>query len=220
MDILSNLLGQIALFCIEAISLLGYFGVFFLMILESMIFPIPSELVLPFAGFLIAKQEMTFLLVAISSTLGSLIGSLLSYYLGKSGGNKFVLKYGKYFLLNKKHLINAEKWFSKKGELTIFIGRFIPVVRHIISIPAGIGKMNLKKFIFYTILGAGIWNSFLIYFGMILGNNWETIRKYSEHISWGIIAIIILLVVYFLWKEVKRKNIRNRNRKENINNKS
>jgi membrane protein DedA with SNARE-associated domain len=208
MDILSNLLGQIALFCIETISLLGYFGVFFLMVLESMIFPIPSELVLPFAGFLISRGEMTFLLVVLFSTLGSLVGSLLSYYLGKYGGKKFVLKYGKYFLLNKKHLINTEKWFSKKGELTIFIGRFIPVVRHIISIPAGAGKMNLKKFIFYTVIGAGIWNSFLTYFGMILGNNWDTIRQYSEYISWGVIAIIIMLGAYFLWKEIKDKKLK------------
>lgn len=205
MDILSNLLGQIALFCIGAISLLGYFGVFFLMVLESMVFPIPSELVLPFAGFLIVKEEMTFLFILIFSTLGSLVGSLLSYYLGKYGGNKFVLKYGKYFLLNKKHLISTEKWFSKKGELTIFLGRFIPVIRHIISIPAGIGKMNIKKFIFYTIVGAGMWNAFLTYLGFVLGNNWETIRQYSEYISWGIVALIILFGAYFLWKEIKRK---------------
>jgi membrane protein DedA with SNARE-associated domain len=213
MDILSNLLGQIALFCIETISLLGYFGVFFLMVLESMIFPIPSELVLPFAGFLITKEEMTFSLILIFSTLGSLVGSLLSYYLGKYGGNKFVLKYGKYFLLNKKHLINTEKWFSKKGELTIFLGRFIPVVRHIISIPAGIGKMNIKKFIFYTTIGAGMWNAFLTYFGFVLGNNWETIQQSSEYISWGIVALIIIFGVYFLWKEIKRKKIINRKRK-------
>lgn len=208
MNILSNLLGQIALFCIETISLLGYFGIFFLMVLESMIFPIPSELVLPFAGFLIAKEEMTFLFVVMFSTLGSLIGSLLSYYLGKYGGNKFVLKYGKYFLLNKKHLIDVERWFSKKGELTIFIGRFIPVVRHIISIPAGVGKMNLKKFIFYTVIGAGMWNSFLTYLGFVLGNNWDTIRQYSEYISWGILAIIILFGAYFLWRKIKNRKLK------------
>jgi membrane protein DedA with SNARE-associated domain len=208
MEILSNILGQIALFCIEAISLLGYFGVFFLMVLESMIFPIPSELVLPFAGFLIARGEMGFLFAILFATLGSLVGSLLSYYLGKYGGNKFVFKYGKYFLLNEKHLINAEKWFSKKGELTIFIGRFIPIVRHIISIPAGIGKMNIKKFSLYTIIGAGMWNSFLIYVGFILGNNWEKIKQYSDYISWGILGIIVLGGLYFLLKEIKKKRIK------------
>jgi membrane protein DedA with SNARE-associated domain len=208
MEVLSNILGQIALFCINIISLLSYFGVFFLMVLESMIFPIPSELVLPFVGFLIAKGEMGFLLAILFATLGSLVGSLLSYYLGKYGGDKFVFKYGKYFLLNEEHLIHVKKWFSKKGELTIFIWRFIPIVRHIISIPAGIGKMNIKKFSIYTIIGAGMWNSFLIYVGFVLGNNWERIKHYSDYISWGILAIIVLGGLYFLLKKIKKKKIK------------
>jgi membrane protein DedA with SNARE-associated domain len=175
------------------------------MTLESMVFPMPSELVMPFAGFLIASGEMKFLFVVLSATLGSIFGSLLSYYFGKYGGNRFVLKYGKYFLLNAEHLIKAERWFSKKGELTIFIGRFIPIVRHVISIPAGIGKMNIKKFIIYTIIGAGIWNSFLAYVGFVLGNNWEVIKQYSDYISWGVLGIIVIIGVYFLWKEIKKR---------------
>jgi membrane protein DedA with SNARE-associated domain len=160
---------------------------------------------MPFAGFLVSGGEMSFLLVVIFATLGSLVGALLSYYLGKYGGNKFVLKYGKYFLLSERHLRNAERWFSEKGELTIFIGRFVPVVRHIISIPAGVGKMNIKKFIIYTVIGAGIWNSFLTYIGFILGNNWDIIREYSDYFSWIILGIIILVGAYFLWKEIKRR---------------
>ena len=175
------------------------------MMLESMIFPMPSELVMPFAGFLVAAGEMKLMWVVVFATLGSIVGSLLSYYLGKYGGNRFVLKYGKYFLLNKEHLIKTERWFSKKGELTIFIGRFIPVVRHIISIPAGIGKMNLKKFIIYTIIGAGIWNAFLAYVGFVLGNNWEVIKQYADYLSWSVLAIIIIIGAYFLWKEIKKR---------------
>lgn len=213
MGILSEILGQIALFCISIISSLGYFGVFFLMCLESMIFPIPSELVMPFAGFLIATGEMKLIWVVIFATLGSTVGSLLSYYIGRYGGNKFVYKYGKYFLLNEEHLKNTERWFSKKGELTIFIGRFIPVVRHFISIPAGIGKMDIRKFSLYTILGAGIWNSFLAYVGLVLGNNWEVIKQYSDYISWTLLGIIILVGVYFLWREIrKRKRMKFKNR--------
>jgi membrane protein DedA with SNARE-associated domain len=208
MNILTEILGQIALFCIQVISSLGYFGVFFLMVLESMVLPMPSELVMPFAGFLISSGEMKFLFVILSATLGSLVGSLLSYYIGKYGGNRFVLRYGKYFLLNEGHLIKAEKWFSKKGELTIFIGRFIPIVRHVISIPAGIGKMNIKKFILYTVLGAGIWNAFLAYVGFVLGNNWEMIKQYSDYISWSVLGIIILIGVYFLWKEIRKRRRR------------
>jgi membrane protein DedA with SNARE-associated domain len=190
------------------------------MIMESMVLPVPSELVMPFAGFLVSSGGMKFALVVIFSTLGSLTGSLFSYYIGARWGNRFVLKYGKYLLLNEEHLKSTERWFSKKGDLTIFIGRFIPLVRHVISIPAGIGKMNIKKFIIYTLLGAGIWNAFLAYFGFVLGNNWQTIKQYSDYLSWGVLAIIILACAYFLWKEIKKRKIRNRKRKENLNNKS
>lgn len=212
MGILSEMLGQIALFCISVISSLGYFGVFFLMVLESMIFPVPSELVMPFAGFLISSGEMSFVYVVLFSTLGSLVGSLLSYYIGRYGGDKFVLKHGKYFLLNQEHLKTTERWFSRKGELTIFIGRFIPVVRHFISIPAGIGKMNLKRFMFYTVVGAGIWNFFLAYVGFVLGNNWDKISHYSDYISWGVLGIIIIIGVYFLVKEIKKRKKQNKRR--------
>ena len=151
MSIISEALGYIGLMSMNIISFLGYGGVFFLMILESMVFPIPSELIMPFAGFLIARGEMNFPLVIIFSTLGSLVGSLISYYIGKYGGNKVVLRFGKYMFLDETDLMKTEKWFSEKGEKTVFISRFIPVVRHLISIPAGIGKMDLKKFCFYTI---------------------------------------------------------------------
>lgn len=206
MGIISEILGQIALFCISAISLMGYAGVVFLMMLESMIFPIPSELVMPFAGFLIAEGEMTFFWVIFSSIIGSLIGSLLSYYIGYKGGKRFLIKYGKYFLLDEEHLAKTEQWFSKKGELTILIGRFIPVVRHFISIPAGFGKMNLKRFILYTTIGAGIWNSFLTYIGFVLGNNWENISHYSDYLSWGVLIILALAFVYFAVRRIKKKS--------------
>lgn len=204
MAIISEILGQIALFCISAISSMGYLGVGFLMILESMIFPIPSELVMPFAGFLIAEGKMTFFWVILSSIIGSLIGSFLSYYIGLKGGKKFLIKYGKYFLLNKEHLIKTEKWFSKKGELTIFIGRLVPVVRHFISIPAGFGKMNLKKFTLYTVLGAGMWNFFLTYIGFILGNNWDKIKHYSDYFSWGILIILVVALIYVIIKALRK----------------
>lgn len=206
MGIISEILGQIALFCINAISSMGYLGVGFLMMLESMIFPIPSELVMPFAGFLIAEGEMTFFWVVFSSIIGSLIGSLLSYYMGFKGGKKFLIKYGKYFLLDQEHLTRTEQWFSKKGELTILIGRFIPVVRHFISIPAGFGKMNLKRFILYTAIGAGIWNSFLMYVGFVLGNNWESISHYSDYLSWGVLIVLIILGVYFVVRRLNKKS--------------
>jgi membrane protein DedA with SNARE-associated domain len=210
MNIITGILTSVAIFCISIISSVGYFGLFLLMTMESMILPVPSEMVMPFAGFLISGGKMEFVLVVLFSTLGSLLGSLISYSIGIYGGNRFVKKYGKYFLLNEEHLVKTEEWFSKKGELTIFIGRFVPIVRHVISIPAGIGKMNLKKFMLYTVLGAGIWNAFLAYIGYVLGNNWTSIKEYADYISWGVLVIIVIVGMYFLWKEIKKRKIRRR----------
>jgi membrane protein DedA with SNARE-associated domain len=204
MSFLAEILGYIGQFAINIISSLGYFGVFFLMVLESMVFPLPSELVMPFAGFIASQGNFNFWLVILFSSLGSIAGSLASYYIGKYGGVFLIMKYGKYLLLNTSDLEKTKEWFDKKGESTIFIARLIPVVRHIISIPAGIGKMNLTKFCTYTFIGASIWNGFLAYLGYILGQNWELVRKYSEPFS--IISAIVLIAgfAYFLYKHLRR----------------
>jgi len=182
----------------------GYAGIAVLMALESMIFPVPSEAVMPFAGFLIADGKFSFAGVVFFSTLGSLIGSLISYYLGRRFGKSFVNVYGKYFFLNKHHLDLTEKYFKKRGEITVFICRFIPVVRHLISIPAGIGRMNIIKFSIYTTIGAGIWNAFLTYVGFALKNNWQDVLKYSSVIDVAIIICLASIVGYYLYKHLKR----------------
>ncbi len=209
MSLISEALAYIGRLAIEIISSMGYFGVFFLMMLESMIVPIPSELVMPFAGFLAADGRFSFTLVIIASSLGSIAGSLLSYYIGKFGGNKLVLHLGKYLLLDATDLAKTEKWFSKRGEKTIFIGRLIPVVRHLISIPAGIGKMDLKKFCIYTIAGATIWNTFLAYLGYILGKNWDKVRHYSEPVSIIVATALAAAGCYFVYHHIHNK-IKNR----------
>ncbi len=188
------------------ISAGSYYGLGFLMILESMILPVPSEAVMPFAGFLWHSGQMSFVLIIISSTIGSIIGSLLSYGLGLYGGRPLIIKYGKWFLLNEHHLVKTENFFNKFGDKTIFISRFIPVVRHLISIPAGTGKMKLRKFIVYTALGAGLWNSILAYTGYSLGDNWALVRKHSEILDIIlIIAILVLIFYYFRQKFNKTK---------------
>lgn len=190
-------------FVVNIIFFLGYPGLIFLMALESMIFPLPSELVMPFAGYLVASGKFNLYLALISSTLGSLLGSLLSYYIGKHFGHIFVIKYGNYFLLNKEHLLWTEDWFKKYGEKTIFISRLIPVVRHLISIPAGIGKMNLLKFIFYTITGAAIWNGFLLYAGILLQKNWERLYDYFKPLDYLIIGLGIAFIIWFIHRHFK-----------------
>lgn len=202
---LTSILSHIGEFVVNTIGFLGYPGIAVLMALESMIFPMPSELVMPFAGFLVADGKMSFWLIILFSSIGSLAGSLVSYYIGYYGGNRFILKFGKYFLLDVTDLEKTERWFHHKGEKTIFISRFVPVVRHLISIPAGIGKMNLKRFCFYTILGATMWNAFLAYCGYILGQNWELARHYSEYASMVAAVLIVLIGAYFVYHHCRNK---------------
>lgn len=182
----------------------GYFIVAFLMALESMIAPVPSEAVMPFAGFQIFEGKFTFTGTIFFSTLGSILGSLISYFMGAYGGRPFVLRFGRYLLLDVHHLEATERFFARWGDKTIFVSRFIPVIRHLISIPAGIGKMNLWKFSLYTILGAGIWNGFLAWVGFRLKANWEEVMKYS-HVADVIILIAVFCAVgYLVYKQKKR----------------
>lgn len=188
---------------VSAINAGGYTGIFFLMILESMLFPVPSEAVMPFAGFLWFSGDMSFWPIVLVSTAGSIVGSLASYAIGFYGGRAFILRYGNYFFLNEKHLLMTELFFNRFGNKAIFISRFIPVVRHLISIPAGIGEMPLMRFTLYTAIGAGMWNSFLAYVGYLLGSNWGEIKKYSEGIDILIALGIVAYCGYWLYRQYK-----------------
>ena len=191
---------------IAFISSTGYFSVFFLMVLESMIAPIPSEAVMPFAGFLIVDGQFTWTSVILVSTFGSIIGSLISYYLGAWGGRPIIEKFGKYLLLDNHHLELTENYFNKKGELTIFICRFIPVVRHLISLPAGMGRMNITKFIIYTTIGAALWNTFLTWVGYTLKKNWREVMTYSHSIDIIVLVILAGIIAFFAYSLVKQRN--------------
>ena len=205
MSILSEILAAIGGFALSTISLLGYAGIFFLMMLESMVVPVPSEFVMPFAGFLVSQGNFNFILVIVASSLGSITGSLIFYYIGKTGGHTLVEKYGKYVLVDTEDIKKTEKWFNKRGELTIFIARLIPVVRHLISLIAGIGKMNVKKFTLYTILGATLWNGILTYLGFILGQHWNEVSQYLEEFDIIIVILLIVGCLYFAYRHITRK---------------
>jgi membrane protein DedA with SNARE-associated domain len=156
----------------------------------------------------VAQGNFTFAFVIIVSSLGSIVGSLISYAMGKYGGNPLIVKYGKYVLLDSEDLYRTEEWFSKRGEYTIFISRFIPVVRHLISIPAGIGNMDLKRFAFYTIAGATSWNCILIYGGYLLGENWSKIKHYSEPVSITVAVLLLVAFFYFVYRHLRHKKSR------------
>ena len=183
----------------QFINTCGYFGVFVLMALESMIFPIPSELVMPFAGFLIFTGQFNPWVVLVASSLGSITGSLISYGMGTLG-EPVVHRYGRYLLLNPHHLEWTHKFFQRHGGKTIFIARFIPVVRHLISIPAGLARMSLVRFSLYTLAGATIWNMFLVYLGVRLRQNWWIIQRYTHILDYFVVTGLLLAGAYLIWK--------------------
>lgn len=196
---------KIALWATMFIATTGYWGVFILMVMESMVFPVPSEAVMPFAGFRIFDGQLTWFGVIFASTMGSIVGSLISYFIGFYGGKPFINRFGKFLLLNQHHLELSEKFFSKKGEITILIARFVPIVRHLISIPAGMGKMNLLKFVLFTTIGAGMWNTLLTWFGFVLRENWDEVMKYSHVIDIVVVGIIGVGAIYYLYKIIRSR---------------
>ncbi|MEM2839441.1 MAG: DedA family protein [Thermoplasmata archaeon] len=184
---------------VSIITILGYPGIVFLMALESACMPVPSEIVMPFAGF-VAVRDGTFDLIGltVAATIGNLIGSISAYWVGLKAGRPFVLRYGKYVLLRKKHLDIADSWFCRYGEITTFFSRMLPVIRTFISLPAGIARMNFKKFVFYTIIGSIPWNLALAYSGYLLGENWDSLSGIFQWLDIVVIIAVILLVIYLI----------------------
>lgn len=190
---------------VDILEKTGYVGAGGLMALESMIAPVPSEAVMPFVGFQVADGNWTLWAAILATSLGSMIGSLASYWMGYYGGKPLVLKVGKYLLLNQHDLEWTEKFFhARRGTMTIFISRFIPVVRHFISIPAGIGKMPLLPFLFVTVLGATMWNSFLLVLGMQLRKRWDIVQKYSHQADIVIVLGLVIAAVWFYRKRTRQ----------------
>ncbi len=176
----------------------GHLMIFFLMFLEGALTPIPSEAIMAPAGYLVSQGQLSFMGVMISSTLGVLAGTLLTYFIGLYGGRKFIDKYGKYFLLKDSFIERSESYFKKHGTITIFTCRFVPAVRQVISLPAGWSKMKLETFITYTAIGSAMWNFILLYFSYALGEKWTLIGKYSKPLDIALIVIIAIVVVLYV----------------------
>lgn len=188
----------------SVIASTGYFGIFLLMTLESMVAPVPSELVMPFAGFLVADGTLNIWLVIIVSSIASLFGSLISYYIAFFGGNELIHRFGKFVFLDKEELEWTGRWFKSRGSITILLSRFVPVVRHLISMPAGLARMNIARFTLYTFIGATTWNTILLVIGMQLRERWELVHSYSRQLDILIVVFLALAVLYVVYKHVKR----------------
>jgi membrane protein DedA with SNARE-associated domain len=201
--VLTEMVTGYAIRCLETT---GYLGAGFLMALESMVVPLPSEAVMPFVGFLAADGKWNPWIAILVTSLGSITGSLISYALGRYGGKPLVLSVGKYLLLNRHDLEKAEEFFGKKGgTLTLFVARFVPVIRHLISIPAGVGRMPLGAFVAATLVGATLWNSFLLGLGMVLRDHWMVVLKYSHEVDIGVISVLLIGAAWFVRSRLKAR---------------
>lgn len=190
-------------FITNIILKIGYIGIFILMTLESAAMPIPSEIIMPFSGFLVFEEKFSFWLVVLAGTMGNLVGSIILYFIGKYVGRPVIIKYGKYFLIREKELILTEKWFEKYGNTAIFFSRLLPVIRTYISLPAGLTRMPVLKFSFYTGIGSLPWVIILTYAGIILGGQWNTLENYFRQLDLIIVIIIITLLGWYIYKKIK-----------------
>lgn len=200
------MLHAIADFAQKTILDMGYLGIFVLMVLESTMVPVPSTLVMPFAGYLAAQGHFSLPLVIAMNGAGAIVGSLACYWLGAAGGKPLLLKYGKYVLVKKSDVDKTEKFFESHGSATVFIARLLPVIRHFISIPAGIARMNMGKFLLQTFLGATLWGGGLAVLGYQIGANWSKVGKYMKRVDliFGALVAVVLLVLLVRWLR-KRK---------------
>jgi len=180
----------------------GYLGIFLLMAVESSFIPFPSEIVLIPAGYLAAEGDMTLGMIMASSLGGSILGAFINYYLAFFLGRRILQKYGKYFFIKESALEKMDRYFEKHGHISTFVGRLIPGIRQLISIPAGLARMNLATFSLYTALGAGIWSLILILLGYFIGANQDLIQIYLKQIT---IAVVLILILLILWYASKNK---------------
>lgn len=183
-------------FVIATISNLGYGGIVLLMAIESACIPLPSEIIMPFAGYLVFKGEMQLWAVALAGAVGCVLGSFVAYYAGAWGGRPFVEKYGKYILISHHDLAMADRWFQRHGDITIFVGRLLPVIRTFIAFPAGISRMAMGRFVIYTFVGSYIWCWGLAWVGLKLGQNWNTLGVYFHRFD---AAIGVILLIGLIW---------------------
>lgn len=194
---------------IEIMSAYGYVGIMFLIALENIFPPIPSEVILTFGGFMTTSTPMTIFGVVISATVGSVVGAIVLYMIGLQLDvarlERIVDCYGHILRITKKDIHKADAWFDQYGAWTVFFCRFIPLIRSLISIPAGMSNMNIGLFLLFTTLGTLIWNTVLVYIGAVVGDSWETVVVYMDIFSNIIYAILIFLVIFLAYLLIKRR---------------
>jgi membrane protein DedA with SNARE-associated domain len=202
---------RLAEFVTNVIETIGYPGLTILVALENVFPPIPSEVILPLAGFMTGQGRFSFALVILATTLGSVLGALVLYGIGAAIGKRrieaLVTRYGHWALLTPEDLTKAEQWFERYGPIAVFVGRLVPIVRSLVSIPAGYQRMPLLQFIALTFFGSMLWNGALVTLGWIFGDNWHTIEDYVGWLQYAVIAVVAILVVKFVWQRLRARRL-------------
>ena len=203
---ITHIIDLIVLFVTSTVSAVGYIGVLVLMTFESACVPIPSEIIMPFSGFLATTGKLSIWGVTLAGATGNLIGAVITYAIGFYGGRPFILKYGKYFFVKEKEVHHAEKFFAKWGDWSVFLSRNLPVIRTFISLPAGVAEMPFIKFAVFSFLGSIPWCFALTYLGFILGNNWLLIRQYGHYLDIIAGLLILAFIGKIIWDYYQDKN--------------
>ena len=193
-------------FIVATISTLGYGGIVLLMAIESACIPLPSEIIMPFSGYLVSTGQLNLWGVAIAGAVGCVLGSLVAYWVGMYGGRPFIEKYGRYILLSRHDLDIADRWFGKYGEVIVFVSRLLPAIRTFIAFPAGVARMNLPRFVIYTFAGSLPWCLGLAYVGQKLGEQWDkddTLKTWFHRFDFLIGIAGVLFVTWWVWRHVK-----------------
>lgn len=198
--ILSLLAGAI----IAVISKLGYGGIVLLMAIESACIPLPSEIIMPFSGYLVSTGSLNLWAVAAAGATGCVLGSLVAYAIGAWGGRPLAEKYGRYVLVSARDLDRADRWFARHGDITIFIGRLLPIVRTFIAFPAGVARMSLWRFVLYTFIGSFIWCWILTWIGKKLGENWHSLGIYFHRFDAIVGILLIAGLSWYIWRHVQQ----------------
>lgn len=186
--------------------MLGYAGVVLLMAIESACIPLPSEIIMPFSGYLVYTGRFNLWAVGVAGAFGCVVGSLVAYWVGARGGRPLIEKYGRYVLISRHDLDLADRWFKSYGEIIVFASRLLPVIRTFIAFPAGVSRMNLKRFVIYTFLGSLPWCLGLAYVGQLLGEQWDksdTLKTWFHRFDFVIGIIILAAAVWWVWRHIK-----------------
>jgi membrane protein DedA with SNARE-associated domain len=202
-----RLLAALAAFIISVISTLGYGGIVLLMAVESACIPLPSEIIMPFSGYLVYRGELLLWAVALAGAVGCVLGSVAAYYLGARGGRPLVERYGRYLLVSAHDLELVDRWFARHGDITVLVGRLLPVVRTFIAFPAGVARMTLGKFIGYTFLGSFIWCWALAWVGQRLGESWDSLGVYFHRFDAVIVLVALAAAAGWVWRHLRQGSL-------------